>query len=819
MSKIYYLNKEKEWVEIPIKSADKSIVQTFPQTYTFGIDEAEDCGEISFFAPEKYHIPIDSIIKTVFGDKIKYWIVKNSKASKMAHPNIWTQEKENINTLTLAEPIEILRGFKIEPSSFAENSYTLSQILYRLFDIAKFNGEIDIPSIEYSNPKLTYVSTTLYLVSFELARTIDCLPYLDFNEDNKKWILKFQRLDGLNGLECDMSVFDNPVDLKDEIGEGLAKNVYCEVKNMLAKNIGLEPNRGSKKGTSSDESGKITESNFAFKTLNTINKLDKLLIYGQYNGVKDNEYIWTLENEKNIIYQAEYILSSPIPGGGEQKIQTISKNIKFLEENEYQLLTNNEKENKDNIYIHYKDNVIYLDNLIKMFSFGEPYSRTIFLKNETPSDFISNNVGDNRKFFRGMLEAAAIDHPYLTQAEFRAKYENLITRTIPFEAYNNSKYDDTTYFNQNAQQVDPDRIGRVLQTYIDNMQSGSLMKNGTTDSWDKIPMPGSIVKDDNKRYVLNSITVQENAHYITFDAQLTEERAKRREYIEANTELQINSIPNENLIDKLSFNSKIINFSLINEAIKPYPTDTFDLKYFINVQKPLYFAAIHNNFITNDGNYELEGDLLISRISNSIIFNEKADSNVIWTETVDDKGNIIPLNYTDRKGYIDVVTINLRDEQDRYMFDYTFEETPAKDPYEIFSFTFQVNYRGIGDTIVREDYVEYLLNGVENPTYSIRLFGTNIGRYDALPSEFVAEIASVSVSNYDSDTQSISVDFTSVEADYKSIVLLLNGKAIMIKNYYTPQNSLSSFKIYVSSEDGTPVRDGVLGIDPYEESK
>ena len=149
---------------------------------------------------------------------------------------------------------------------------------------------------------------------------------------------------------------------------------------------------------------------------------------------------------------------------------------------------------------------------------------------------------------------------------------------------------------------------------------------------------------------------------------------------------------------------------------------------------------------------------------------------------------------------------------------YTIKEKPVKDPYEIFNFTFQVNYRGTNNTIVREEYVEYLLNGVQNPVYSIRLYNINIGRYDNLPSEYVAEITPVSVSEFDETNNYISIDFTSIESNYKSIVLLLNDKPIMIKNYFEEQVRLESFKIYVATEDGTPMRTGVVGIDPTEES-
>ncbi|AXF52113.1 MAG: hypothetical protein [Podoviridae sp. ctcf755] len=805
MSKFYYLSKEKEWVEIPIKSEDKSIVQTFPQTYTLGIDQTQNCAEFSFFASEKYHIPVDTAIKTVNGSDVKYWIVRDSKASKMAHPNIWTQEKENINTLILINPIEILRGFKIEPCSCAENSYTLPQIIQRLFDIANLDAEISIPKIEYNNPKLGFVSTTAYLTMYEMGRTIDYQPYFDFNEESKKWVLKFKRLDGLNGLESDVSVFDNPVDLKDETGEGLAKNVYCEVKNMRLKSLLLEPYENGKKTVATDNTFEVNETNIGLKTNNLITSLKKIYLYGYFYYKEplqiDYNMPWIFEDNKDIIYYRSY-------QSGEWLKQT--KKVRIIGQEDYNNLSITEKENKSIVYIYYKDNFIYLNDLKKLFD--------RVLNNDGEVRLAINSYtseGDSFITLRGYFG----DYGYkinLINILYKIEYFGIITKSIPLISSNNSKYDDTTYFNQNAQQVDPDRISRVLQTYIDNMQSPSLMKSGTTDSWDKIPMPGSIIKDGNKRYILNSITVQENAHYITFDAQLTEERAKRREYIEANTDLQINSIPNENLVEKIKLDYFKIGFSMINNQALANNAN-INIENLIDLSTKFTYR-IANTFDAGTEQYLLYGDPIISRIGTSIIFNEQAESNVIWDEYVDNQGNVIPRNYTDKNGRINEAFVRLM-KDDLSVANYVIRETPAKDPYEIFSFTFQVNYRGIGDTIVREDYVEYLLNGVENPTYSIRLFGTNIGRYDALPSEFVAEIAPVSVSSYNSDTQSISVDFTSVEASYKSIVLLLNGKAIMIKNYYTTQNSLSSFNIYVSSEDGTPVRDGVLGINPYEESR
>lgn len=816
MKIIYYLNKNLEWVEIPSLKEDKSIAQTYPQTFTFGIDEALDAGEFSFYAPTNYHIPIDSIIKIDNDGVIKYWVVKDSKSSDMPQPNIWTQKREKLNTLTLTEPTEILRGFKVEPCAFAENSYTLEQIIKRLFDIANFDAEVEIPNVEYSNPKLTYVSTTLYLAFFELAKTIDCIPYLDFNETTKKWILKFQRLDGLNGKEYDISVFTNPKEFKTDFGEGLAKNVYCEISNIRLMNTTRQPYKKFDKPTTTDNTSQITINNIGFELENNIVSIKELEIKGIGLGGNDETNTWHLKDNQIISFWVWDGKTTAIPSQ-HSKIKT----IKFINNINYNFLSIDEKDNQDIIYIHYDENgLVYLDELKKVYDkIGNSYETNEYVYKGSD---VNDNGNPNISTMYGIISAPTSpiygDQRELFNNTFAVIYLGLITRVIPYLSTNDSKYDDFVYYNQTSQQVDPDRIGRVLQTYIDNMSNGSVMKSGVFYSWADIPMPGSIVKDGNKRYLIDSITISQTSKFSNVDAQLCLERARRRVSMEASTDLQLNTIPNENLIDKLKLYYTKIKYSIKDNFIN----NSLNL----NVKKDIFFVTINpflyykilNNFISQDEIYNLQNNPFVSRISNSIIFSEKAKTNFIWNEDVDNDGNIIPRNYTDIKGYIEQASIILQNEENEEIMNYTIKEKPVKDPYEIFNFTFQINYRGTNNTIVREEYVEYLLNGVQNPIYSIRLYNINIGRYDNLPSEYVAEITPVSVSEFDETNNYISVDFTSIESNYKSIVLLLNNKPIMIKNYFEEQVRLEPFKIYVAAEDGTPLRTGVVGIYPTEES-
>ena len=816
MKIIYYLNKNLEWVEIPSLKEDKSIAQTYPQTFTFGIDEALDAGEFSFYAPTNYHIPIDSIIKIDNDGVIKYWVVKDSKSSDMPQPNIWTQEREKINTLTLTEPIEILRGFKLEPCTFAENDYSLEQIIKRALYLSNFDAEVEIPNVTYSNPKLTYVSSNLYLLLFEIGNSIDYIPYLEFDELTKKWILKFQRRDGLNEKEYDISVFTNPKNFTTEIGEGLAKNVYCELNNLTFDSF-KEPSLGGSNAESMDGSGDIDRTNIGLELKHNVKKINQLIIFGFYsleNGSIITDYEYPLifrDNERTYFYDSSG-----------QKVSILAHFIKDLD---YHNLTKEVQEKEDEYYITFDNNKIYLNHLTK--KTGILYKSSIIYV-EPKDNFEIVSMSDVRGFLNSTMLTGEMGNYTLVQALYQIDYSPIFANQIPMMYSNDSKYDDITYFNQTSTQISPDRAARVLQSYIDNMSNGSVMKSGVFYSWADIPMPGSIVKDGNKRYLVDSITISQTSKFSNVDAQLCLERARRRVSMEADTRVQINSIPNDELINRLTYKLRKIIFS-INEELTILPKNA-KFKYYLTLNNDMDKYQFFNYIFSDTDNYALIGETNAIKLGTNIIYTEKARDNFIWDVGIYNNKDMIIYNYTNSKGKFGSNTIVLKKAglEDIKTYPYistTIDENQIeyfeifdKDPYEIFNFTFQVNYRGANNTIVREEYVEYLLNGVQNPIYSIRLYNINIGRYDNLPSEYVAEITPVSVSEFDETNNYISVDFTSIESNYKSIVLLLNNKPIMIKNYFEEQVRLEPFKIYVATEDGTPVRTGVVGIDPTEES-
>lgn len=792
----YYLDKTKNWQVI------ENLV--YPLTSTFGIDEALDTSEISFVCDSNFEISVDCIIKQTMGEVNYYWVVKDLKSSKFQF-----NETKKIVTLSLIEGIDLLRGFKLAPCVFKELSYTLKSIVERLCEISQFNAEILVPNVEYENPKLTYTSSTLYLALFELGKSIDFIPYLDFNEETKKWIICFDRLDGLNGKVYDLSVFSSPVNLINYTGEGLAKKVYSEVSNLRLKNTVVEPSLNSKlKPEPTDETDTLTNANMGLELKSKVADINSIIIYGfarlqnadgTYSDQIDYDYPWVLKDQAYITYYTGY--------------ESDPKNTKviFITDEQYQLLTDEEKALQV-LYIRYKDNIIYLSDLLKIANSARTtgvwitkqsgISRGFFINDRlTPGDI---PVGD-----ADMTSEFGFGH-----GEYKVNYSAIITDTIPLVFSNDSNYDDYCYYNQTSQQVDSDKIGKVLQSYIDNMSNGSTMKSGVFKSWNDIPLEGSVIKSNNNWWIIDSVTIEEQLGFFNVDAQLVAEHSQRRENIEASTELQLSEIPNTDLVNKLINDVIDIYISIGEEIGKSNPIGIVGLYLDNFINYPVNEFVFHNRFrFEGDTGTEIKESPFIFKVGNSILFHEKAKSNLIWDETTDANNNVVVSYYTDKNAKYSGCNLFLgSDSSDSFATIYQSENNGLnnKDPYEIFDYTLQLLFKGYNNTIVRETFVANILYSfpLNSGYFRIKLYDYNIGAFDN-PSNEVATIDNVTLSTFSDLYGKYDVTFNEIVKNYKSFVLFRNEKPILIKNYLETQTKLSPFSIYLKSIVETIKRDGV----------
>lgn len=638
-----------------------------------------------------------------------------------------------------------------------------------------------------------------------------------------------------------MNRFKNPIKLKTEIGEGIAKSVYCEMTNIVPNEYRTEPFIGTKILSASTGEPEISADNVCIRTQYTIKEIKKILIYGhlcEYNDYNDTfKYIeideenpWILTNNQELKYY-NYLDNPSNP--------SYKKTVKIVDNSTYIKLSDDDINDKDTVYIYYEDSTIYLSDLVKIF-IKESYPTVFYCSNVEWKIYDSGTISDFQRILHSTISVwnadendlpNGINNMNLLTCLFRVEYSYETGElSFPILISNENNYDDTVYFNQTSQKIDPNRTARILQTYIDNMSGGSLMVSGTFESWKDIPEEGSVIVDaeNNKKYIVNSISVSEYPHYLNATAQLTEYHAKRRTNMGADTDLQINSIPNNNLIYRKSFKCIQFEFDLSIDKVEKediYKNDKLDFLLKDDLNK-LVFG---NLFTTGSYIYNLIGYPTIFKAGNNILFNERAYSNLIWDFSIYDS-NSIPYNYTNTLGFVDTTQIYLykgitEEQLNNYPLfkdiipeqQLLLENDIDKDAYEIFDYTLQASYKGINKTIVREEYVEELLNNSGFPNSTIRFYNTHFSKYDVINDE--SEVRRIDISLgillYDDGvyTQSINLTYVGAIPNYKSIVIFSDDKPLFIKNFDEEQTIAEDFLIYIYPKLMTAIRDGVYGKD------
>lgn len=802
MQQTFYLSKYSGWKELPA-------TLIYPINATYGIDGGTDTMEFSFYAPQDFDLPLDTPIKVQHDDDIRYFVVKDCKYSDMQYVNLTTQKPERIFTVSLCEPFELLRGYRLQACKFSPNRYTVENCIMRMFTLANFNCSIDIPNPNnvISNV-LEFASTTLYLAIYEVARTQDCIPYLEFNETTQgSWILKFQHLDGLNETVYTDSSLKNPIIQKQNIGEGIAKKVYIEATNLKNTKTRKVSNATA---IATDGSDTVNIKNFGLRLNENIEELASIQL------TTNDKYLWYFGNNTVL----DYVVALGNTDDYEGRIISPAKiTVKIMTKANYDLLLSKEKESYDYLYIYYEDNIIYLSDFYKLKPDSISFPEGVWQDDKW---YIAKTYTLPSRDVLGLI------HSYynpIWQQPFVVYAQTTTTQTIPFLAYNNSDYDDTTFYNQNAKAVDPVSMERVLQTYIDNMQSGTLLRSGIFNHYYSIPQEGSIIISGNKNYIVNSLTVVDNAKYYDVTFALVEYHAKRREYLEANTDIQIEDITSNDLIPSFNLKPYLIKYSILDQFEQKRNYDFKSHKGIVvprNDGKQLYNAKMELQINSSGTSLGLAFRSNVDYITynNSVSFYATAENNFTWKDAVDNNGNLIPQTYVNKAGEIIDTKISLVGDDGLELVKFELDGTnnyPIKDRMEVFTITNQYTYKGVNNTVVAKDFINWLINANAFQRLSVYIYNKHIGAYDDRTTDYVAKSeANVSI---DTTNQTITLNILEMlEGEFKSVVITDQGgsRILFVKNYIDTQvNFGGNIPIYYSIEDGLPVQTAVRPYD-YE---
>lgn len=789
MSKFYYLSS-KSWVELT------GIV--YPINHTFGIDGGTDTVQLTLVETQKLEFPVDTIIKCVNNDDIRYYTVYDSDYNDISIT-------ERLHVLVLKEPFEIARGYKLQACTFGEHLYTLYNIVQRCFKLAKFDGLTkNIDNIDFIPHKLSFNSTSLYLALHEIGRMIDSVPLFDFDETELKWVLQYQSLASSSDiLHGEQSL--NILSKKSERGEGVAKKVYFEGSNIKvghAQSIETKPQP-------TDGSSTTTSTNFGIILNNNINELNNIIIKPYYTTpqdivLPDGETIsvpfgwvnyWNIYNGATITYST---------GGADT-----SKTFYIITKNKYDQLTISEKENQEIIYIYYENNIIYLNELNKLAQ----------LTSEIPTIYGIDPITGEVELIHKNPDILLWTRDYIVTASF------IITSNIPMFIHNDSNYDDTVFYNPTSTIIDPNMATKVLQSYIDNMKGGEAVRTAVYTDWSNIAKEGQWLTSKGKVYLVNSLTIVEHINYFDVTYNLVDDHAHRREYMEADTTVRTFSIPNEDWIETNYLDETIVNVSIndeITNETQSEVTDKFnndyEYKFLFPTTQPLINLQWKSNFNNNSETYVDRP--VVFTASNNIFFNIKAYSNIIWRLDTDNSGNVLPLSYGN--GLINNAEFQLIDSKNNWFYKLMYTGSnliPVKDLYESLNITLQFNYNGSKSTKVYDGLLRLMRNGISgNP--KVRYYDLPINNYDNLPNPALElEVSNLiwahTSTNVKLELQTKLAEGTKLE--YRAIAIYYGNTPLLARTMATTQTKLTSVDIYYTFEDGYPVQTGVRPYDNIKE--
>ena len=831
MTKFYYLSNT-GFKEMPI-------TVIYPINSTFGIDGGTDTMQLSYYCSQDFNIPVDTPIKIVNGTNNLFFVVKDSDYNDLPFNNLTTNQKERLCTLTLVEPFEIARGYRLQPCKFAENTYEIGYVIERIKTLSRFDFYNGIGNYNFDKLKtrLEFSSTTVYLAIYEIARMYDCIPYFVYNEAIKKWMLQFQSQTG-EEKRHNINILDNTNQVINH-GENLGKKVYMEASNVSFTEP-IEILNSNYITTDDSPSFKDDLSNLAIEVDGTIQKLEKLTLLGQQvdwdnttggnkpiqnSGYNETTNAWEFYNNASIdFYNYNRV---------DDNVQSLHCNSMIITKREYDNLTTEQKEDRSKIYIYYENNIIYLNELYKLFyrvtytdnNGNDTYkpintaiiSKTIPRDPDTGKSYVS----------KGTLYAETPPSGWFSSAKTVLNvWDNIskivlyttLSKKIPMFIHNNSKYDDTVFYNQTSGEINIDKSINVLQSYIDTMSSETIIKTSVFKNWEDIPKEGEIIVDNDTEYLVNSLSIIEEREFYSCTFSLVKNHAKKREYMEADTSLVLTKIPTEDIIDTYFIDNFKITYSIDKEIPKVLDLSNLELNYYHNFIFPSTGKQLKQLWLWSAFKFEnsdtdgLFKDKPLSFVGgNSIFFTISAKNNFIWKLIVNDEGNISPVYYANSGGATIQAIFDLADEDRHIWYRSILNGNPIKDKYETMNYTLQLNYTGINDTIVTPNLADSILNGSKYNT-KVLVYGRTHRQNEPINIEGGVDVGDVTVL-IDRPNQCIHVKFEEQEIPHKSFILLLDNKPIFVKNLKDWQATAKSFNIYYSIENGYQAQTGVR---PYD---
>ena len=527
-------------------------------------------------------------------DTDTWWVIKSDTSTY-----ITTGEYEH--EIELVEYLEFY-GYRHLPNcAFAPNTYTLKQMLERLFAIAKVNISVDYATFLDEDKIMPFMSFENYTVSNAIktiGRAIDAIPkmYVDISESYVPTLYFINRV-GLdttivNGLNTN---FPTQFEKNTNSSDQFATRAIANIQNAKSSNLVISPKNGGFKNFVPNDIV-FTDDNRDMARIFAPSKID------------------TIEFVK-VLIPIEFFISEG--GGSALRFKGYYTNKKQFEDliDASSLTTEQKTEAKANLpepedfyKVNYdvevdKDynpqnadngraNVFFKKmNILNKFNFDTivdtqkkertihwtPFSNEIIMP-ESFRNGLKNLQDHNTRY----VVLTSVDFPNLVYIDSLLEGVSLVVLNekvliqigyypiadIKVSIDNDNNAQDEKFFNQNGKVIDALSASKLVFSHTQDSVNGTKIRNARYDDLEDVLPLGQLVREGNDLYVIAQrsldLLLTDEHEWVNAIYTLTKNRIGRSENITADSSVISYKIPDDNLVNRSQLYKDYIELSLID---------------------------------------------------------------------------------------------------------------------------------------------------------------------------------------------------------------------------------------------------------------
>jgi hypothetical protein len=551
-------------------------------------------------------------------DTNSWWVIKSDESSYMT-----TGEYEH--EIQLIELLEFYAYRHLPNCAFAPNTYTLEQMLLRLFDIAKLSVSVTYPNFLDEDKVMPFFSFENFTVANaikNISRSINAIPKMSINLTGFVPTLTFINRNGadnaiVNVLDTQFPIaYEKNMNSNDQFTTRSVSNIT----NAKSSSLVISPQKGGYKNISLESPTYVADTAKIYlpskidsvKELNIYPRVSLVyitfdgsnLIYNPiYKGYFFDESFWfekftqslSTTNKIKLYDLTELTITSTIYNA--LQALTISS---FPKAQEISLVNST-----DTISTTYNDveSPWFKNKMIIKSNFDYNLEET-----QTKKDRISyfqknlNTIVMSKRFREGLswasVESSVDMNPFYriyrssTSIVYNSLYlmidrdlaglysnktfsPNILVQVsyypiadIKITIDNDNDAQDEKFFNQSGKVIDAVSVSKLVTSHTNDSVEGTKIRNARYTSFASLLPLGQLVRDNNQIYVITQRSidgmVKNNNDFYNVIYTLSRNRIARSENIVADSSVISYKTPDDNLVFRNQLYKDYIELSLVN---------------------------------------------------------------------------------------------------------------------------------------------------------------------------------------------------------------------------------------------------------------